>query len=44
MATISNLNVQMLEHTRIIEANQANVYEFHLSGITNMLGEIAEEA
>ena len=38
MATMSNLIVQMLEHTRTIEANRVNVYEFHLSGIIDMLG------
>ena len=43
MTTISNLNVQMLEHTRIIEANQANVHEFHLSGIIDMLGKLQKK-
>ena len=43
MATISNLNVQMLEHTRTIEENQANVYEFHLSGTIDMLGKLQKK-
>ena len=43
MTTISNLNVPMLEHTRIIEENQANVHEFQHVDDT-MVGKIAEEA
>ena len=43
MTTMSNLNVQMVEHMRIIEANQANVYEFHLSGIIDMLGNLQKK-
>ena len=43
MATMSNLNVQMLVHTRTIEANQVNVYEFHLSGIIDMLGKLQKK-
>ena len=43
MATKSNLNVQMLEHTRTIEANQVNVYEFHLSGINDTLGKLQKK-
>ena len=35
--------LQMLEHTRTIEANQANVYEFHLSAIIDMLGELQKK-
>ena len=37
------LQRQMLEHTRTIEANQVNVYEFHLSGIIDMLGKLQKK-
>ena len=37
------LNMQMLEHTRTIEANQANVYEFHLPGIIDMWGKLQKK-
>ena len=43
MTTISNINAQMLELTRTIEANQVNVYEFQHVDDT-MVGKIAEEA
>ena len=43
MATMSNFNVQMLEHTRTIEANQVNEYEFHLSGTIDMLGKLQKK-
>ena len=43
MVTMSNLNVQMLEHRRTIEANQANVYEFHLPGVIDMSGKLQKK-
>ena len=42
MTIISNLNAHMLEHTRTMEANQANVYEFQHVDDT-MLGKLKKK-